>query len=85
MTLPETPKVRQLSRDDVIRRLKALREGLQLSRREFGEVDVIAQKGRNVVIHTSNHTLTISIDLWEDLGRMGEQAVIEHKLSPGIN
>lgn len=86
MNEPKTP-VARLSRDDVIRRVKILREGLQLSRREFGEVEEIRQKGREVVIYTSRHTLTISEECWLDLGSQVEtdEWMRRHHLTPGIN
>lgn len=67
-----------LGRDEVVRRLKRFREGLGMSRREFGNLDAIRQRGDVVGIFTDKHTVYIPLDLWNDLGKVGGEAVINH-------
>lgn len=73
------PSVEKLSRDEVVRRLKRFRDGLEMSRREFGEVQQIVQRGELVIIYTDKHTIRIPRQLWEDLAIVGEQAAADAK------
>jgi len=68
-----------LTKSEVVRRLKRFREGLQMSRRAFGEVQAIRQRDDVVAIFTDKHTMYIPSDLWRDLGTVGEEAVARHE------
>lgn len=72
----------KLGREEVTKRLKRFREGLSMSRREFGNLDHIRQRGETVGIHTDRHTIYIPLELWEELGRDdGEGAVAQHQIA----
>jgi hypothetical protein len=60
---------RLLADDDVTRRIKRLREGLGMSRREFGELEAIGRhtKYDHIIIATTKHMITISKKLWAEL------------------
>jgi hypothetical protein len=75
----------ELSREDVVRRLKAFREGLSMSRRQFGDVEGITQTGNIVTIHTTQHAIKISADLWEALGRDADKAALELQMKARAN
>ena len=71
-----------LDREEVKRRLKRIRDGMSMSRREFGNLDHIRQRGDVVGIHTDRHTIYIPLALWEELGSdNGEAAVLQHGIA----
>lgn len=62
---------------EVFRRVNVLRNGCDMSRREFGELDGVMRTVNEfnedmVVIGTTRHTLVIPMDAWVELGRMKE-------------
>lgn len=75
----------ELAREDVVRRLKAFREGLSMSRRQFGDLEGITQNGNIVTIHTTQHAIKISVDLWDALGRDAENAALELQMKARAN
>jgi hypothetical protein len=60
---------KRLEKAEVIKRLKRFREALGMSRREFGNLDHIRQRGEVIGIHTDKHTMYIPVEAWDELGK----------------
>lgn len=85
LTASAEPMTKKLERNDVVRRLKMFREGLRMSRNEFGHLEGITQNGNVVTIHTTKHAIKISVDLWDALGKDAEKAAMELQLKALAN
>ncbi len=52
---------------DARRRVEKFRNGCQMSKREFGTLKFVSQKGDKVCIATDKHTVFIDLELWQHL------------------
>lgn len=66
--MAEIESSEKLSREEVVKRVRRMREGLEMSRTAFGELRAVTWKGQTVSVHTDRHTMVITKECWKALG-----------------